>query len=133
MRELKVFIWVEDNVIDNILSKSPIEKFKKWDTIFYEWDFSNWKWYIIREWIVWVFVNDVKLADVQKWELFWEIALLSEDKRNATIIALTDVELIVLTLEDLIEMINNNENIINKQIIKRVEENIKLRDNLWIN
>ena len=133
MRELKVFIWVEDNVIDNILSKSPIEKFKKWDTIFYEWDFSNWKWYIIREWIVWVFVNDVKLADVQKWELFWEIALLSEDKRNATITALTDVELIVLTLEDLIEMINNNENIINKQIIKRVEENIKLRDNLWIN
>ncbi|MDD3302491.1 MAG: cyclic nucleotide-binding domain-containing protein [Candidatus Gracilibacteria bacterium] len=133
MRELKVFIGVEDNVIDNILSKSPIEKFKKGDTIFYEGDFSNGKGYIIREGIVGVFVNDVKLADVQKGELFGEIALLSEDKRNATIIALTDVELIVLTLEDLIEMINNNENIINKQIIKRVEENIKLRDNLGIN
>jgi CRP-like cAMP-binding protein len=58
--------------------------------------------------------------------MFWEIALLNEEARTATVRAITNLELIVITLSDLIEMINSDDNIINKQIIKRIEENLKL-------
>jgi hypothetical protein len=38
--------------------------------------------------------------------------------------AIEDVEVIVLTLECLIEMINHDDNSINKEIVRRIEENI---------
>lgn len=53
-----------------------------------------------------------------------EIALLNEEERTATVIAKTESELIVLNLENMIQMISNDENKINKEIIRRIEENI---------
>jgi len=37
----------------------------------------------------------------------------------------SDTEVIILTLDSLIEMINNDENKINKVIMKRIEENLQ--------
>jgi hypothetical protein len=37
---------------------------------------------------------------------------------------MTDLEVIILSLDNLIEMINNDENKINKEIIRRLEENL---------
>jgi CRP-like cAMP-binding protein len=51
---------------------------------------------------------------------------LTEEYRNATVEVVSDVELIVITYPDLIDMVNHDDNIINKQIMKRIEENLKL-------
>ena len=55
-----------------------------------------------------------------------KIALLNEEQRTATVSAISELEVIVLNLENLIEIINNDANNINKIIIERIEENLKL-------
>ena len=126
MSNLKIFEWIDNEVVDKILSSAQVETFNNLDIIFNEWELSNWKSYIIKTWIVEVEINWNKIAELSDWEMFWEIALLNEETRTATVKAITNLELIVLTLSDLIEMINNDDNIINKQIIRRIEENLKL-------
>ena len=126
MANLKIFDWIDNEVVEKILSYAQVETFNSWDVVFNEWELSNWKSYIIKSWIVEVEINWNKIAELSDWEMFWEIALLNEEARTATVKAITNLELIVLTLSDLIEMINNDDNIINKQIIKRIEENLKL-------
>ncbi len=126
MSNLKIFDWIESQIIDNILATAKVEYFNKGDIIFTEWEASNWKSYIIKSWIVDIKIQWKYVASLWEWEMFWEIALLNEETRTATVIATTDLELIVITLPDLINMINNDDNIINKQIMKRIEENIKL-------
>jgi CRP-like cAMP-binding protein len=57
--------------------------------------------------------------------MFGEIALLNEEERTATVEAIEDTEVIILTLNNLINLINNDSNNINKEIIKRIEENLE--------
>lgn len=59
-------------------------------------------------------------------EIFWEIALLGEEERTATIKAKTRTELIILNQESLIEMINSGNESINKDIMERLELKIYL-------
>lgn len=125
MFELKIFNWIEENIVNRILSNSPIEKFKIWDIVFKEWEKSNWKGYVIKSWTVWIVIKWIKVTELGMWEMFWEIAILREEDRSATVEALADLELIVLSLADLIELVNHDDNIINKQIMKRIEENLE--------
>jgi len=57
--------------------------------------------------------------------MFGEIALLNEEARTATIIAEEDVETIVLSQDILFTMIENDNNSINKEIMRRMEENLE--------
>ncbi|MFA5917208.1 MAG: cyclic nucleotide-binding domain-containing protein [Candidatus Gracilibacteria bacterium] len=126
MSNLKIFNGIDNEVVDKILSYAPMEIFNSSDVIFNEGELSNGKSYIIKYGIVEVEINGNKIAELGDGEMFGEIALLNEEVRTATVKAITNVELIVLTLSDLIDMINNDDNIINKQIIRRIEENLKL-------
>ena len=91
----------------------------------FEWEESNGKWYIIKNGRVSISIKWNKIAELWSWDIVWEIALLNEEPRTATVKALEDVENIVLTLDHLVEMINNDDNSINKEIIRRIEENLK--------
>lgn len=122
---LKIFRWIRRDVVESIVSNSSSKIFKQWWVIIREWDISNWEWYIVKTWQVEIDIRWNKIAELWSWDIIWEMALLSEERRNATVKAITDVEAIVLTLNDLIEMINNDENKINKEIIRRIEENLE--------
>lgn len=126
MFELEIFKWIESHIVEKIISNVPIEKFVRWDVVFNEWEVTNWKAYVIKSWEVQILAKWKEIAKLKKWEIFWEIALLNEEERNATVLALTDLELIVITYSDLIDMINHDDNIINKQIMRRIEQNLKL-------
>ena len=112
--ELKIFNWIEKDVVDMIIKNSKEISFKKWEKVIKEWDISNWEWYIIKNWTVEVVINEKFITDLKSWDIFWEIALLNEEKRTATVKAITDLDLIVLSLDSLIEIINNDTNKINK-------------------
>lgn len=122
---LKIFSWVEKNIVDEILINSSIENFNAWDVILREWQTSNWKWYIIKSWEVEVSINWNQIAKLSPGEIFWEIALLNEEQRTATIKALTSLETIVITLESLLEIVENWNTSINQDIMNRIEENLK--------
>lgn len=122
--ELKIFTWIDKKMVDLIIGNSKIENFNDWDTIIKEWDESNWKWYIIKFWEVAIEIWWKKVAQLWVWEIFWEIWLLSEEERMATVKALWSVETIILSQDDLVEMINNGNESINKDLIERIEKNL---------
>lgn len=122
---LKIFEGIGKDVVDNIVENCETRKILNWEIIIAEWEESNWEWYILKHWKVWISINWNRIAELSHWDIFWEIALLNEEQRTATVIAMTDIEVIVLKLEHLIEIINNDSNKINKKIMKRIEENLK--------
>ena len=122
---LKIFSWIDKETVEKIILNCNEEKFTKDEIIMFEWEESNGKWYIIKNGRVSISIKWNKIAELWSWDIVWEIALLNEEPRTATVKALEDVENIVLTLDHLVEMINNDDNSINKEIIRRIEENLK--------
>lgn len=121
---LKIFTWLEKNIIDIIMKNSPSEIFHPGEIIIIEWTPSNGKGYIIQSWEVKVEIGWKHITTLWAGEIFWEIALLNEDLRTATITAISQTEVIVLNQENLIEMINNGNESINKDIMDRLEYNL---------
>lgn len=121
---LKIFTWIDEHIVNVIISNAKIEKFNAGDIILEEWDESNGKGYIIKNGDVIVEIWGNKIAELWVWEIFWEIGLLSEDQRMATIKAVWHVETIILSQDDLVEMINNGNESINKDLIERIEKNL---------
>lgn len=124
-KNLPIFSGVSEEIVQKIISQSPRENFTKWQTILLEGEASNGKWYIIESWEVAIWIKWDMKATLWAGAIFWEIALLNEDTRVATVNAKTDITVIVLTFDSLIEMLNNDENNINKEILRRLEENLK--------
>ena len=123
---LEIFSWIEKDIIDEILKNSKIEKYSFWEYVLLEWDDTNWKGYIIKSWEVLVEINNKEVAKLSTWEIFWEIALLNEEQRVASVKVVSEKsEFIVLSQDDLIEMVNNWSELINKNIMQRLEENLK--------
>ncbi len=124
-KHLPIFAWVSDEIVDKIIKNSPRENFQKGQTILKEGDVSDGKWYIIESGEATVWIHGAVKTTLKEGGIFWEIALLNEGQRIATINAKTDLKVIVLTFDNLIELLNNDVNNINKEILRRLEENLK--------
>lgn len=123
--KLEIFAGIEASIVDMIIANCPTEVFKKWEIIIEQGEAPNGKWYIIKSGKVWVSVDNTEVAQLWSGEIFGEIALLNEEERSATITALQDVVTIVLSQDDIFTMIENDENTINKEIMRRMEENLE--------
>lgn len=121
---LKIFADLDKEIIDDVINHAKIEYYQPWEIILLQWDESNGKWYIIKSWEVKVEVNNLQVALLWVWDIFWEIALLNEEPRTATIIALTDVETIIISIDDIMELISNWNSSINNDIMARIEANL---------
>ena len=121
---LEIFKWIDSNIIDSIILECEDRKYSQWEMIMIEWEESNWEWYIIKTWKVSISISWTKIAELNSWTIFWEIALLNEEERTATVTAITDIEVIVLSIDNLVNIINSDDDSINKTIMNRIEENI---------
>ena len=121
---LEIFKWIDHDVIEDIILNCNDRWYCTWEMIISEWEKSNWEWYILKSGKVSVSINWLKVAELNAWEIFWEIALLNEEERTATVTALENIEVIILSYDNLIDMINNDANKINKTIMNRIEENL---------
>lgn len=122
---LKIFQGITPSVVENIILSCAEKSFIAGEIILTEWAQTNGEGYIIKQWSVEVQMGGKQIATLESWEMFWEMALLNEDQRTASIQALSDGTLIILSLDNLIDMINNDENKINKEIMRRMEENLE--------
>ncbi len=121
---LSIFRWIDRETVESIILNCEEENFSKWEIIITQWTNSNGKWYIIKNGTVKISIDWKKIVELSEWNIVWEIALLNEEKRTATAEATSDTTMIILTLDDLIDMINSDENKINKEIMRRIEENL---------
>jgi hypothetical protein len=122
--ELKIFSWIDKNIIDMIINNANSENFTHEQIILNEWDETNGKAYIIKSWNVNIEIWGKQIASLWVWEIFWEMWLLSEENRVATVKAIGNVETLILTQDDLLEIINNGNESINKNLIERIEQNL---------
>jgi len=120
-----MFDGIDETVVEEIITNAGREKFLSGEVIMQQDDFPNGKGYIIEEGSVDVWVNGDATAKLTSGDMFWEIALLNEEPRTATIIAESDVTVIVLSQDVLFQMIENDSNTINKEIMRRMEENLE--------
>ena len=122
---LKIFQGIERDTVDKIIKNCDERKFVDGEMILVEWEVSNGEWYIIKSWRVSIRIKGTHIAELWAWDIFWEIALLNEEARTASVVVTWDLEVIILTIDNLIDMINNGENSINKTIMHRIEENLE--------
>lgn len=121
---LEIFKGIDHDVIDGIIMQCEERNHSDGEMVIIEWEESNWEWYILKSGKVSISINSSKIAELNAWDIFGEIALLNEEERTATVTAIWDIIIIVLSLDNLIDMINNDDNKINKTIMSRIEENI---------
>jgi len=125
IENLKIFSWIDKEMILKIMMLSNEKEFQKWDIVFTKWEVSNWEWYIIKSWKLKISINWKEISILKDWDIVWEIALLNEDTRSADVEAIEDTKLIVININTIINLLNNDDNSINKEIIRRIEENMK--------
>ncbi len=122
--DLKIFADLEKEVIDDIIKHAKVEYYQAGEIIILQNDESNGKWYIIKSWEVKVEINSMQVALLWIWDIFWEIALLNDEARTATVTAITDVETIIISIDDIMELISNWNSSINNDIMARIEANL---------
>lgn len=121
---LTIFQGIEKETIDHIILNCEQRSYEDQTMIMIEWEASNGEGYIIKSGRVNISIGGNKIAELSEWDIVGEIALLNDEQRTATVMAQGNIEVIVLNLDDLINMINNDDNSINKTIMQRIEENI---------
>jgi len=123
--KLAIFDGIEDSVVEEILTNASRETFSSWEVIIKQWDYPNATGYIIESGSVDVSIDSELKTGLSQGDMFWEIALLNEEPRTATVVATNDTTVIVISQNMLFEMINNDDNSINKEIMRRMEENLE--------
>ncbi len=121
---LKIFQGLDKTIIRNIIENCESRDYSDWEMIIMEGEESNWEGYILKAGRVAISIWGNHIVDLSSGDIFWEIALLNEEERTATVYSQWDIEVIVLRLPDIIKMISLDDTI-NKTVIERIEENLE--------
>ena len=126
LKDLKFFEGINLSAINMIIDWARRLEFNKWDIIINQWDKSDWNAYIIQDWEVWVIMDTKEISTIWEWEIFWEIALITDEPRTATIVAKTRLVTFRINKELLDMIIKNFENWkdIKKVIMERIIQNL---------
>lgn len=118
-----IFEGLSKEEISYFVMMSETQFFKKWDMIIKQWDKSNDKAYIIESGRVEVKIDWEQIAQIWAWEIFWEIALIINEPRTASVIAMENTEVLVLDKSDFLALYQKSGNF--QQIKDRILERIK--------
>lgn len=129
LKDIYFFQWIDSKFIEKIIDNSRRENIKSWEIIIEQWDKPDNNAYIIQEGSVWVFINWNFITELKEGNVFWEIALVTDESRTATVKAKGDIILLKINKELLFSIVNELENWkeIKKIILNRIKENIKIK------
>lgn len=128
LKKLHIFAWVRENAVEAVIQESEKESFSEGRLIIYEGERIDNKGYIILSWEVTINIQKIEIAKLRQWEMFWEMWLIIWEKRKATVRALSDTEVLVIDFDKLMMLIDNDQNKINKEVIRRMETNLLVQD-----
>ena len=128
LQQLHIFSWVKNEAVTAVLEQARKDFFPADRLIIYEGERIDNKWYIMLSGEVKISLKKIEIAHLKTWEIFWEIGLIVWEKRKATVHAVIDTEVLVIDFDELMMLINNDENNINKEVIRRMEANLLLEN-----
>ncbi|MBU1934861.1 cyclic nucleotide-binding domain-containing protein, partial [Patescibacteria group bacterium] len=114
-----------DDDLQAIISKIQMEYFAADHVIFEEGDTGD-KMYIIKRGQVQVLRDNTIVAVLSDNQFFGEMALVSDEPRNATLKTVTDVEVLTLDKEDFRRLLETNASIasiVSYEVVKRANAN----------
>lgn len=120
-----IFDGLSKEEISYFILMSETQFFKKWDAIIKEWEVSNNKAYIIEKGSVEVSKEWERIAQLEAWDIFGEIALIMNEPRTATVKALEDLEVLTLLKDDFIMLYQKSGQYqeIKDKILERIKNN----------
>ncbi len=127
LKDIKLFEWIDLEYVNMIVDNSRRVEYIKDDVIIVEWDKSDWAAYIIQKGSVNVIIDwEVKNVIEEGW-FFWEIALITDEPRTATVMANDNLVLLKIDKELLHTIIKKFKNgvEIQKTLMSRIKDNIK--------
>ena len=127
LKDIYLFQWIDKKFIDMIIDNSRRIEINSWEYILKQWDLPNSEAYIIQEWEVLVEINWKIVNSIQEWNIFWEIALITDEPRTASIRAQWNVILLKITKDLLHNIIKNfaNWKEIQKIFFERIKDNLE--------
>lgn len=125
LKDTYLFEWVNDELVFFIIDNSRRVEYIAWDSIIFQWQESDNTAYIIQSGVAEVEIDWEEVAKLHPWDIFWEIALITNEKRTATVRAKTDLVLLKITKELLQRIIKELKNWkdLQTEIIRRIREN----------
>ena len=125
LKNIPFFSELNDEDLQLIVDNVKMEYFQKDHVIFEEGSFGDIM-YIIKRGTVEVIRDKAIIAELSDNSFFGEMALVSEEPRNATITTKTEVEVLTLNKEDFKQLLAKNSNIasiVSYEVIKRINSN----------
>ncbi len=125
LKDIYLFQDININLANKIIDNSRTIEIKAWENIIKQGEKSNNNAYIIKNWIAKVIIWDRVIKTLKAWEIFWEIALITNEPRTATIKAMTNIKLLQINKELLHNIIKEfpNWKEIQKIMMERILEN----------
>lgn len=124
LKAIPFFAQLGDDDLQAIGQKVQMQYFGPEQVIFEQGDYGE-EMYIIKRGKVQVLRDYSILAELSDHAFFGEMALVSEEPRNATIKALTEVEVLVLKKDDFRELLETKPSIastVSYEVVKRANQ-----------
>jgi len=125
LKDIYLFQDIDINLANKIIDNSRSIEVEAWEDVIRQWEDSNNNAYIIKNWIAKVIIWDRVIKTLKVWDIFWEIALITNEPRTATVKALTKLTLLKINkelLHDIIKQFPNGKEI-QKIMMERILEN----------
>ena len=125
LKDIYLFQWINEEFTNMIVDNSRRVEFKKWEVIINQWDKSDWAAFIIQKGNVMVEIDWTIINHIWEWNIFWEIALITDEPRTATISATKNIIALKINktlLEQIIRKFKNWKEI-QKTIVERIMMN----------
>ena len=127
LKDIHLFEGIDYDYINMIIDNSRRVNYSAWDVVIKQWDKSDGSAYIIQGWEVSVKIDDKEVNKLNDGSIFWEIALITNEPRTASAVAVTDLILLRIDKELLHTIIKKFKNWkdIQAVLMKRILENNK--------
>lgn len=127
LKNNKLFEWIDWTFLNLLVDNSKRLKINSWEYVIRQNEENNHFAYFIQKWDVDIEIDWKFIKTIWEWELFWEIALITNEKRTASVKAKTDLILLQINKVILKKMIKElpNWKETQKTIFNRIMENKK--------
>jgi CRP-like cAMP-binding protein len=122
---LYIFDGFSKEVVSFFLLMSQTQHRKMFEIVLQEWSDSNGCAYYINSWSVRILQKKKEIAVLHAGGFFWELALITDEPRNATVEVLEDTELQVFLKDDFLTLLQQSShwNEMKEEIRRRIREN----------